>query len=103
MTRYVCALLAAFVLCGCGDSGSREQPEGFRKTELTGYTLVRDVSAGEKLEMAMLKPGAMVTKTVESDILKELMLTSADIDDFLGKPFKKDVKKGDILEEELFQ
>ena len=51
----------------------------------------------------MLKPGAMVTKTVESDILKELMLTSADIDDFLGKPFKKDVKKGDILEEELFQ
>ena len=103
MARCLCAVLAVVLLCGCGDSDSHELPKGFRKTELTGYTLVRDVTSGERLEKGMLRPAAIVTKTVKNDVLKDLMLTSADIDDFIGKPFKKDAKKGDFLEKQLFQ
>jgi hypothetical protein len=64
---------------------------------------VRDVKAGERLDMAMLKPMPMVSNTVKDDIMRDLMLTSADINSFLGKPFKKNAKKGAFLEKELFQ
>jgi len=103
MARYVCILLAALILYGCDDGGSGELPEGYHKTDLFAYVLVRDVSAGEKLDMTMLKPATTITDTVDNDTLKELFLTSAEIDAFLGKPFNKDVKEGDILEKELFQ
>jgi len=51
----------------------------------------------------MLKPMSIVSRTVKDDVLTDLLLTSADINAFLGKPFKKSVKQGAFLEKELFQ
>ena len=95
--------LLSLVLFGCGAGDSAGRPGKPRKSELLSYELVRDVKAGEKLEMGMLKPMSIVSRTVKDDVLTDLLLTSADINAFLGKPFKKSVKQGAFLEKELFQ
>jgi len=96
---FPCLLL--FLLCGCGGSDS-SGPSG-KGAKMYSYDFVRDVKAGEKLDMTMLRPMEIISNTVTSTDVKDLVLTSAEIKDFLGKPLKQSVKKGDLLEKELFQ
>jgi len=96
-------VLLSFMLCGCGSSDSPGASAKGPKSDLVGYVLARDVKAGEKLEMGMLKPATIYSSTLKSGDIRDVMLTSADIKDFLGKPFKKDAKGDDFLEKELFQ
>ena len=103
MVKYLPAVLAVVLISSCNKANPPEPSEGLRDTGMTAYTLVRDVKTGEKLDMAMLKPATIATKTVEDEVIKDLMLTSADIESFLGRSFKQDASKGDFLEKELFE
>jgi len=98
---FSCLLVVA--LCGCGSSDSPEASGSNSKGKMYSFDFARDVQAGEKLDMSMLRPMEIVSNTVASVDLKDVVLTSADIKEFVGKPLKKSVKKGDLLEKELFQ
>ena len=94
-------VMGLVLFCGCG--GSNPAGPSGKGAKMYSYDFVRDVKAGEKLDMSMLRPMEIISNTVTSVDVNDLVLTSAKIKNFLGKPLKKSVKKGDFLEKELFQ